>query len=354
MPERKKRNEVETQSQQAADEEVPRPRAMWSGTIGFGLVSIPVNLFPANRPRQISLRMLGPDGAPLSRRYYEPETGKEVGNEDLVRGYEISKDEYVIVEDEELEALAPKKSRDIELTQFVDASQIDPMLFERAYFLVPSGSSNKAYRLLAETMERTKRAGIATFVMREKEYLVAVLAENGILRAETLRFADEIRSPEDIGLPEEHEPAKDDIRAFVSQIEHHSSPSLDPRKLRDEQAARLIELAQRKLKHGEQVVRIEAEAKGGKDNVIDLMAVLKRSLRTGGGEAVSDSEFRETPRRPKKSRAAGTSPKRSRPTARIPAARRGAPRGRPSNEATARRASRSRAQRGGKGSRAAR
>lgn len=353
MPDRKKRSNLEARAREAPDEEEPRPRAMWSGTIGFGLVSIPVNLYPANRSRQISLRMLGPDGTPLNRRYYEPDTGKEVRNEELVRGYEVSKDEYVIVEDEELEALAPKKSRDIELTQFVDASQIDPMLFERAYFLVPSGSSNKAYRLLAETMERTKRAGIATFVMREKEYLVAVLAENGILRAETLRFADEIRSPEDIGLPDEDEPANEDVRAFVSQIEHHSAPSLDPHKLRDEQAARLIDLARRKMKRGENVVRVEEEAKGGRDNVIDLMAVLKRSLRTGGTEAASETESRERPARPRKSRAMGTSPKR-----RIGAhvtVRRGVGRTRASNKAAAGRgASRSRPQRGGKGSRAAR
>lgn len=177
-------------------------RPFWSGVITFGLVSMPVSLFPANRQTRISLRMLSADGNPLSRRYYAPLTGHELSDRQMIRGYEIEKDEYIAVTDEELERLAPEKSRAIDLLRFVDAQQILPMYFERAYFLIPGEASEKAYRLLATTMEKTKRAGIATFVMRGKEYLVAILAENGILRAETLRFADEIRFPKDVGLPE--------------------------------------------------------------------------------------------------------------------------------------------------------
>src|SRR6185436_16804809 len=115
--------------------------------------------------------------------------------------YEIAKDKYVVVTDEELERLEPEKSRDIDLRHFVKAEEIAPMYFEHAYFLAPAGGSLKAYQLLAETMERKGRAGLATFVMRDKEYIVAILAENGILRAEILRFPDEIRTPKEIGLP---------------------------------------------------------------------------------------------------------------------------------------------------------
>src|SRR5207248_7073669 len=123
-----------------------------------------------------------------------------------------------VVTDEELERLAPEKSRDIDLRRFVEAEAIPPMYFERSYFLVPAGGSAKAYRLLAATMEETHRAGIATFVMRGKEYLVAILSENGILRAETLRFSDEIRSPEDVGLPEAPKNAIDKARDFERDI----------------------------------------------------------------------------------------------------------------------------------------
>jgi DNA end-binding protein Ku len=165
------------------------PRPFWSGAITFGLVSIPVNLFPANRQIRVSLRMLSPEGHPLSRRYYAPATGRELSDEQMVRGYEIEKDEYIVVTDEELERLAPERSRAIDLRRFVEANQIPALYFERAYFLVPSEACEKAYRLLATTMEKTKRAGIATFVMRGKEYLIAILAENGILRAGSSSWA---------------------------------------------------------------------------------------------------------------------------------------------------------------------
>ena len=119
----------------------------------------------------------------------------------MIRGYEVEKEKYVVITDEELEKLAPKKGRDIDLRRFVKQESIPPVYFDRSYFLTPGQGSEKAYRLLAETMEKEDLAGIATFVMRGKEYLVAIFPENGILRAETMRFSDELRSPKDIGLP---------------------------------------------------------------------------------------------------------------------------------------------------------
>jgi DNA end-binding protein Ku len=160
-----------------------------------------VSLFPAARSNRTSLRMLGPDGQPLARKYFAENTGKDLDVDEVVRGYEVSKEKYVIVTDEELDRLAPEKTRDIDLKQFVPAESIPPLYFERGYFLTPAAGSQKAYKLLAETMEESKLAGIATFVMRGKEYLVAIFSDKGILRAETMRFADELRSPADIGLP---------------------------------------------------------------------------------------------------------------------------------------------------------
>ena len=139
--------------------------------------------------------MLGPDGQPLSRKYYAEKTGKDLDADDTIRGYEIAEDKFVIVTDEELERLAPEKTRDIDLKQFVPAGSIPPTYFERGYFLVPAAGSQKAYKLLAGTMEKSELAGIATFVMRGKEYLIAIFSDNGILRGETMRFADELRSP---------------------------------------------------------------------------------------------------------------------------------------------------------------
>ena len=186
----------------ATEEEERGARPFWSGTLTFGLVSIPVDLYPGNRNSRTPLRMLGPDGVPLSRRYYSQKTGNDLDSESMIRGYEIDKEKFVAVTDEELERLAPEQSRDIDLRTFVPLESIPPLYFDRSYFLVPSSGSEKAYRLLGATMEKSKLAGIATFVMRGKEYLVAIFPENGILRAETMRFADELRSPKDVGLPE--------------------------------------------------------------------------------------------------------------------------------------------------------
>src|SRR5467141_1175086 len=177
-------------------------RPFWSGTLTFGLVSVPVDLYPGNRTNRAPLRMLGPEGEPLARRYYSQKSGRDLDQEEMVRGYEIDKDKYVMVTDEELERLAPDQSRDINLRRFVDLESIPPLYFDRSYFLAPSEGSEKAYKLLTETMEKSDLAGIATFVMRGKEYLVAIFPENGILRAETMRFKDELRTPKEVGLPD--------------------------------------------------------------------------------------------------------------------------------------------------------
>jgi DNA end-binding protein Ku len=258
----------------------PIGRPFWSGTITFGLVSIPVNLFPANRESRVSLRMLGPEGTPLKRDYYSGETGRDLETSQTVRGFETANGEYVTVTEEELERLAPEKSRDINLRMFVDRTEISPLYFERGYVLTPADKSGKAYRLLAEIMEDANRAGIATFVMRGKEYLVAIFAVNGILRAETMRFSDEIRSPSDIGLPKRKKPAANTVRAFDSSIKRLSKRSLDLREMGDEYSARMLDLIEKKRKHQENVVESEAPTERPA-KVVDLMEVLKKSLDQG-------------------------------------------------------------------------
>ncbi len=255
-------------------------RSFWSGTIAFGLVSLPVSLYVANRPRPVSLRMLDQDGTPLSRRYFCTRDDKPLTRDDLVRGYEIERDKFIEVSDEELESLAPEKSREIDLRRFVPVNSINPMYFERAYFLVPEEGANKAYRLLAESMESMGRAGIATFVMRGKEYLIAILAERGILRAETLRFQDELRTPADVGLPELKKPSGDEVRAMMREMDKLAADELDRDELTDEPSRRLLELIEDKLESGRDVIEApeveEEDEEGGE--VIDLMAVLAKSL----------------------------------------------------------------------------
>ena len=271
-------------------------RSFWTGAITFGLVNVPVALFPANRGRSVSLRMVAQDGHALERHYVCSKDDKQLDWDDIVRGYEVTKGKFVVVSDEELEAIEPRKSREIDLQRFVDLEEIDPVYFVRAYFLAPAGGTTKAYRLLAEVMEKTGRAGIATFVMRAKEYVVAIIAENGILRAQTLRFYDEVRTPDDVGLPKKSKVSSAAVSKFAREIASHSG-KVNFREFFDQYAERLEDLAKKKQKRGEDVVKAPAEAaapeseEGGE--VIDILEVLKRSL--GGTGAKKPA--RRAPRR---------------------------------------------------------
>jgi DNA end-binding protein Ku len=221
--------------------------------------------------------MLGEEGAPLERRYYSQKTEKDLDVDEMVRGYEISKGKYVVVTDDELERLAPEKTRDIDLRRFVKEDSIPPVHFERGYFLTPESGSDKAYKLLAETMEKSGLAGLATFVMRGKEYLVAIFSDHGILRAETMRFADELRSPADLGLPKKKKVPAASVRKFERLISSKSKKEFAGAKLQDEQAEALLKLVKKKGKKRSNVVEVETEEREPA-KVIDLVAVLKKSL----------------------------------------------------------------------------
>ena len=260
------------------DDNVARSaRPFWSGTLTFGLVSVPVDLYPGNRTNRAPLRMLGPGGEPLARRYFSEKSGNDLEDDDMVRGFEYDKDRYVIVTDEELERLAPEQSRDIDLRRFVPLEDIPPLYFERSYFLAPSEGSEKAYRLLSQAMQKEKLAGVATFVMRGKEYLVAIFPENEILRAETMRFSDEIRSPKEIGLPEKKKIPAAAVKKFETLIARHSDQRLALTELKDEQTEKLLKLVEKKRKQHKDLVEVDVpEPAEGK--VVDLMAALKKSL----------------------------------------------------------------------------
>jgi DNA end-binding protein Ku len=291
-------------------------RSFWSGTITFGLVTVPVALYAATRMRGVALKMIGPDEAPVRRRYVCSKDEKPLDAEDIVRGYEIEKGKFVVVTDEELEAIEPRKSREIDLQLFVDVDDIDPMYFERAYYLVPGGGTNKAYRLLAEVMESRKQAGIATFVMRAKEYLVAIIAENGILRAETLRFEDEVRTPADVGLPKETKVTAAEVKKFETQIAARAK-KFDPREFLDDYSERLEKLVAAKEKKKTDIVRAPVEQEdsgeeGGGGEVVDLLAMLSRSLGgSGTNKPARRAPARKAPARTAAARKAAGSKKAS-------------------------------------------
>jgi DNA end-binding protein Ku len=261
---------------------------MWSGTVAFGLVSLPVSLYPATRSTRASLRLVDESGTPLERRYFSSRDGRALERDDLVRGFALDDEHYVVVEDEELEALAPERSQEIDLSRFVTSDEIPPSYFERSYFLAPDRGALKAYRLLARSMEDTGRTGIATFVMRDTEYLVAILAEDGILRAQILRFHDEVRTPDDVGLAEFADPDPEALEEIRGSVAERTSEDLDRSLLRDSATRRLLELVTAKREAGEDLVELAGADRGDADDddeEIDLMQVLKRSLAQDEGEA---------------------------------------------------------------------
>ena len=250
---------------------------MWSGTITFGLVSVPVALYPALRSRPVHVRLLAKGSGPLKRRYYCPKDGKELDREEIIRGFE-KEGTFITVEDEELNALEPRKSSDIELKQFVPVDEVEPFFFERPYFLVPTGRSTKAYRLLVHVMERSARAGISTFIMDGKEYLAAILSENGLLMVETLRYRDEIRSPEQIGLPEAVRPDKGMEKSFVKILSGLKRNGFSGKDMEDRYAKRFQELVMRKKKSRKAVVEVQEKEEPRPEEfgqVIDFVSIFK-------------------------------------------------------------------------------
>lgn len=298
---RKKKAAKEDKAEKNTDEASYQPRPFWSGIVAFGLVSLPVSLFPANRGKAVSLKMVDQEGTPLRRQYFCEKEGKVVEKDEIVRGYPIDKDRFVIVEDEELEALAPEKSREIDLRRFVPLEDISPVFFERGYFLAPDSGATKAYRLLAKSMEDEEKAGIATFVMRDKEYLITIISQSGILRAETLRFHDEIRSPDTVGLPALEEPEKDEVQKIQAAMEALYSETLDRNMLADREAQRVRERIEAKLEAGQDVFsEPEVEPTEDESNVVDLMQVLKARLQ--GRQAPEKEDSRNSRARGKTSK----------------------------------------------------
>lgn len=226
--------------------------------------------------------MLDEDGVPLRRIYVCPEHEKPLDSEEIIRGYELEKGQIVPISDDELEALEPRKTRDIEIRRFVDRSAVPATYFDRSYLLAPGGTSSKAYHLLAEVMDKTDQVAIASFVMREKEYLVAIFSDRGVLRAETMRFSDELRSADDVGLPEPAKVSKARVKEMAKAIAALAEDELDRDELRDEYAAALSGLAERKHEAGQDVVTAPAGGGEGDEEpqatLVDLMAVLKRRL----------------------------------------------------------------------------
>ena len=261
-------------------------RPIWSGSISFGLVSVPVKLFSATSPKEVRFHMLhDKDGARIQQKRVCSADGQEVPWEHIVKGFEISKGRYVTVAREELEAFNPRATKAIEIEDFVDLEQIDPIYYESTYYLVPDRGASKPYALLVEAMKKTGKVGVAKFVLRTKQYLCAVRPLGKALAVSTMLYADEVVSQDELeGLPES-KPGERELK-MAEQLIGSLESDFDIKKYKDDYREQVLALLERKAE-GEEIVAAEpAEAPSGK--VVNLMDALQKSL-----AAAKKGELRE-------------------------------------------------------------
>jgi DNA end-binding protein Ku len=254
------------------------PRSIWTGAISFGLVTVPVKLYSAVQRKSVRFHQLsGKSGVRIAQKRVDPTTGDEVAYEDIVKGYEIAPDQYVRIEPAELESLDPKKTKTIEITDFVALDEIDPIFYDHPYYLAPAAGGAKPYRLLYEAMQETRRVAIAKVVIRQKENLVAIRPmEGGVLGMSTMVFADEVVPPDRLDdLPGEVEATPQEVEMAKLLIDQLAA-DFEPEKYADTYREEVLALIERKAEGREIAVQpaLEEEAKP----VPDLMAALKASL----------------------------------------------------------------------------
>jgi len=281
------------------------PRSIWSGAISFGLVNVPVKLYSAVSKKTVRFHQLHDDtGTRIQQKRIDPSTGEEVAYEHIVKGYEIAKDQYVVITPDELDALDPEKSRTIDIEDFVSLEEIDPIYFDHPYYLAPGTGAAKAYGLLVSAMAEAGRVAIARVVLRSKEQLVAIRAADGVLTMNTLNFADEVVDPGDLDEVSEAEAAKSkpaEVKMARQLIDSLTS-DWQPDKYHDTYREKVLELVERKAA-GEDIAVQPAAREPAK--VPDLMAALEASL----AEVSGKPRAKKPPPKPKRSGAASTNGK---------------------------------------------
>jgi DNA end-binding protein Ku len=285
-------------------------RAIWSGSISFGLLNVPVKLYSAVSKKSVSFRELREsDGSRVRHKRVAEADGEEVEYNDIVKGYEIAPEQYVVITKDELEELDPKKTRAVEVLDFVDLDDIDPIYFDHPYYLGPDKGAERAYALLVRAMEDAHKVAIARFVLRNRESLAALRPMDGVMTMATMRFADEVVSPQEISevLGEQAEPPKKKELEMAKALIDSLTSEFDADQYRDEYREELLSLIERKAK-GESIVSSETEAPKP-TKAPDLMAALEESLAAVKAE---ESSSKKPAPKPKPKAAAKTTKTRSR------------------------------------------
>jgi len=258
-------------------------RAIWKGSISFGLVNIPIALYPATRREDLKFRLLrGSDLSPVNYKRVAEKDGKEVAWNEIVKGYEYEKGKFVVLNEKDFQRVDLEATQTVDIQDFVDVEEIDPMFFYKPYYLEPQKGGDKAYVLLRETLEKTKKVGIAKVIIKTRQYLAGVKPLKHALVLELMHFAEELSDAEKLNVPKSLEPGKREIDMAKALVESMSS-EWKPEKYKDDYRDALLEVIEEKVESGGKEIEEKSKEKKPSSKVIDLVAVLQESLAQSQG-----------------------------------------------------------------------
>src|SRR5437867_11703576 len=276
-------------------------RAIWKGSISFGLVNIPIALYPATRREELKFRLLRKsDLSPVNYRRVAEKDGKEVPWDQIVKGYEYEKGKYVVLKDEDFERVDLEATQTVDIQDFVDVDEIDPMFFYKPYYLEPQKGGDKAYALLRDALKRSKKVGIAKAVIKTRQYLAGVKPEDGALVLELMHFADELADTGKLHLPKKVEVGKRETN-MAKSLNDSMSAKWNPEKYHDDYREALMEVIEEKVEAGGKEIEEKPKKAPKPTKVIDLVSVLQKSLeQTGGAKKKSTTKSRAKQKQPTK------------------------------------------------------
>jgi DNA end-binding protein Ku len=275
-------------------------RAIWKGSISFGLVNIPIALYPATRREELKFRLLRKsDLSPVNYKRVAEKDGKEVPWEQIVKGYEYEKGKYVVLKDEDFERVDLEATQTVDIQDFVDQEEIDPMFFYKPYYLEPQKGGDKAYALLRDALKDSNKVGVAKVVIKTREYLAGVKPEDGALVLELMHFADELADTSKLHIPKKTEVGKREMTMAKSLIDSMSS-KWNPEKYKDDYREALMEVIEEKVEAGGKEIEEKPRKAPKPTKVIDLVSVLQKSLEETGAKKKATTKSRRKQKQPAK------------------------------------------------------
>ena len=273
-------------------------RAIWKGSISFGLVNIPIALYPATRREELKFHLLRKsDLSPVNYKRVAEKDGKEVPWDQIVKGYEYEKGKYVILKDEDFERVDVEATQTVDIQDFVEQEEIDPIFFYKPYYLEPQKGGDKAYALLRDALKDSGKVGIAKVVIKTREYLAGVKPEDGVLVLELMHFADELADPGKLHVPKKIEVGKREINMAKSLIDSMSS-KWNPEKYKDDYREALMEVIEEKVEAGGKEIEEKPKKAPKPTKVIDLVSVLQKSLEQTGSKKKATTKSRRKQKQP--------------------------------------------------------